>query len=668
MSKLTVKALGFPCGNRVMGRLRGSPWGAVVLRRALGVMLMALSLVLMPGVGRAQLNRYYYYQRTQKHIARGAFIQGIGEINVFLDFQPDDEISLYLRALCKYNLADYSGARKDLTHLLNLRPFMAEALLLRSAVRNQLGPLDSALSDVELALELRPNDVQIRYMRGVTHFLMENYPAALDDFSATLLASPDRLEVRVNRGLTYLRHGDTARAEKDFTSAARAHPYSVMPLLHLAQLRYSQGDHGGVLEYATRVLSIDAKNSPGYLMKALAEHGMGRLDSALASISRSIELAPRNSLALYNRGLMYVDRKDWKAALRDFSEAQRISPSNLYVVFNYAMMQRELKRPWRAIEGLNRAIALYPHFALAYAARAELNMEVGEKEQARRDYDSAQHLRDLYRKGKIANAGDSLSESFQRLIAFDMDFTPRDVLMLPLAEGDPNELLPLAQIALGRVQQYREWLPVQRADSICGGPFFSLVVPKEDTAQYLDVNELPPLRNGQAVLLFEALENLRRFEYDTALRKVESLLPSSHFGQLAELTRAVALVGKTRYTSQIEQPSLPLVNITGRRAATPTLNYAEPIAILQRLHSLYPNAYLAYNLGVVHYLSRELEQAEANFTEALTLEPRFAQALYNRGLVRMLRGDAHAACDDWSRAGELGLDVAYRAISTHCNR
>ena len=108
-------------------------------------------------VVQAQLNRYYFYAKTQNLYERGDYSGAIGAISVFLEYQNEDEIALYLRALCKYQLDDWRGAQLDLDQLLTRKPFMTEALVLRTAVRNQLGEHKAAMVDIRLASELRPN-------------------------------------------------------------------------------------------------------------------------------------------------------------------------------------------------------------------------------------------------------------------------------------------------------------------------------------------------------------------------------------------------------------------------------------------------------------------------------------------------------------------------------
>ena len=108
---------------------------------------------------------------------------------------------------------------------------------------------------------------------------------------------------------------------------------------------------------------------------------------------------------------------------------------------------------------------------------------------------------------------------------------------------------------------------------------------------------------------------------------------------------------------------------TKSREMPPPPDYSEPIRELNALNTEYgENPYLHYSLGIAYYLAKDLQASEAAFNKAIALETNFAEALFNRGLVRILLNKNNQACLDLSLAGQLGLDRAYRVISDHCKR
>ena len=56
-----------------------------------------------------------------------------------------------------------------------------------------------------------------------------------------------------------------------------------------------------------------------------------------------------------------------------------------------------------------------------------------------------------------------------------------------------------------------------------------------------------------------------------------------------------------------------------------------------------------------------------DFTKAIELNPKFADAYYNRGFAMSKLNNKNAACQDFSKARELGLQGNYDLINQYCN-
>jgi tetratricopeptide (TPR) repeat protein len=62
----------------------------------------------------------------------------------------------------------------------------------------------------------------------------------------------------------------------------------------------------------------------------------------------------------------------------------------------------------------------------------------------------------------------------------------------------------------------------------------------------------------------------------------------------------------------------------------------------------YAHAY--YNRGVAWYSKGEYDKANCDFTEAMTLDPKYANAFYNRGLTWWVKGEYNKAIADFDNA------------------
>ena len=95
-------------------------------------------------------------------------------------------------------------------------------------------------------------------------------------------------------------------------------------------------------------------------------------------------------------------------------------------------------------------------------------------------------------------------------------------------------------------------------------------------------------------------------------------------------------------------------------------SYTEAIDDLSRAAQLMPDfAYIYYNRGNLYCRSGRLAEALEDYTRAIELDPRLGEAYYNRGLVQIYLEDTHKGCLDMSKAGELGIEQAYKVLQVY---
>ncbi len=95
-------------------------------------------------------------------------------------------------------------------------------------------------------------------------------------------------------------------------------------------------------------------------------------------------------------------------------------------------------------------------------------------------------------------------------------------------------------------------------------------------------------------------------------------------------------------------------------------DYDEAIADIETAIKLHPNlAYSHYNLAGLLVVSNKLPEAYNAYNRAIELYPGFAEAYYNRGVVQIMMKDTRKGCIDLSKAGELGVDNAYKLLQLY---
>lgn len=60
------------------------------------------------------------------------------------------------------------------------------------------------------------------------------------------------------------------------------------------------------------------------------------------------------------------------------------------------------------------------------------------------------------------------------------------------------------------------------------------------------------------------------------------------------------------------------------------------------------------------------QEAVKDYNKAIELNPNDVDAYNNRGILKYEIGNQSGACEDWSKAGELGEMRAYELIKEYC--
>jgi tetratricopeptide (TPR) repeat protein len=96
------------------------------------------------------------------------------------------------------------------------------------------------------------------------------------------------------------------------------------------------------------------------------------------------------------------------------------------------------------------------------------------------------------------------------------------------------------------------------------------------------------------------------------------------------------------------------------------LDYNLIIADLEEIVRLEPEFEFAwYDLGYMHSVLRNFEEAVEAYTKAIEVNPDFAEAWYNRGLIRLFLNQTEKGTHDLGKAGELGVFEAYSVIKRY---
>ncbi len=145
----------------------------------------------------------------------------------------------------------------------------------------------NALRDFNKAIELDPADARSYFNRGLVHFSLNNNQAALQDFTHAIRLDSLQPMLYSYRGQISLMLGDTAAAERDSKTCIR----------------------------------MDAFNYDAYNTLANINFARKEWDECEYNLSQAIKINPNFTVAVKNRGIMYLQLNRKEDACRDFLTA-----------------------------------------------------------------------------------------------------------------------------------------------------------------------------------------------------------------------------------------------------------------------------------------------------------------------------------------------------------
>lgn len=133
-----------------------------------------------------------------------------------------------------------------------------------------------------------------------------------------------------------------------------------------------------------------------YQQLATAQRDAGKLDAAIATLTKVIEREPQAAEALALRGDLYRSQSNYESALSDYVEATRLQPEEGEFWSGRGATHTDLAQFDEAIVSLTKAIALNPHDPLAFFRRGFALQANDDYNAALADYANAIQLRPKY--------------------------------------------------------------------------------------------------------------------------------------------------------------------------------------------------------------------------------------------------------------------------------
>jgi Flp pilus assembly protein TadD len=155
-------------------------------------------------------------------------------------------------------------------------------------------------------------------------------------------------------------------------------PPSFQEIYQHAQDAFVKGRFADAVTLLAGLPEEESRRAAPYNLRALALSELGRYDEALAASRRACELDPANANYVYNEGLIYIAKADFRQAELTLRAALVHAPRSALLLIGLSESLIKLNRFDEAEESLNRAAAISPRNGSVYVALARLYYSLGD--------------------------------------------------------------------------------------------------------------------------------------------------------------------------------------------------------------------------------------------------------------------------------------------------
>lgn len=620
-------------------------------------------------------------QAAVNNLRKGDYLQALEKLNLAIQQEPGLSDLWFLRGYAKYGLDDYLGAEQDYSRSIELSPYMTDVFINRAVVRSQLSNHKGALEDYARALELSPDNPDIYVNRARTNLFLKKYYSSLIDCNKAILLKVPGETVYVIRGCARQGIRRYEEALEDLNQAITINPKSITAFTQRGLVWLDLEKPDSAIRDFTRVLEIDSLNTFALFNRALTLSKKPDPAAALRDLDQVVRLSPYNSYAYYNRAIVLISLNDKKGAIRDFTYVSRLEPKNIMSYYYRSRLKNDLKDYQGALEDLDRTLELLPEYADAFYDRYEIKMKLKDTKGAKEDYRRASELaeKNHYAPDSLRTKKKDYYESITKLSGdFDVAGRAPEKIQNQSIEIHP---LPLFRVFLGRA----DFSKVKLYDAYQKKHYYGHIVVlsnqedlMEDSLILLETARLTrkidttagdPVSHFERGVLLASARN-----YTAALKDFDTTLQIDSGFLLAWFSKANTRYELIRIIRSQETMQNEITIMTGpvrTPSSLPGGNLEHTLDAVLRdydkvivLDPSFP--YGHYNRGVVNCMMGNYRDAETDFTAAIRAGGNFAEAYYNRGLIRILLEENGSGCEDLSRAGELGIKEAYQVMRRYC--
>ncbi len=586
----------------------------------------------------------------------------------------------FYRGVAKFYLDDFGGAEADCTEAIRINPYITGIYELRGLCRIRQKKYSDAITDYDKALQYDPSNQGFWYNRVLCRIQDKDFEGAHHDLDSMTVRWKKYAPAFSLKADVFIQQGDTLKGAEWLDKSLEIDPYNGDAWTVRAAISLSRRQWRDAEQQLGKAIHLKPKVVGNYINRALARYYINNLRGAMQDYDKAIDLDPNNFIGHYNRAQLRVQVGDDNRAILDFDYILQHEPNDVMARFNRALLRDRTGDLRGAIDDYSRVIDMYPNFWTGLHYRARCYRRLGMTAKAEMDefrifkaqMDKHLGIQPRLKKHQMRKQSDIDLDKYNQLVVADEQTVEHEYnsAWRGKVQNRKVETQLMAMYQLGFAQYDNGVNTFQAFDTeverfnrtqAAGRQLFLSCSQRSLTQEELEENFKLVETLTQAItgkrtvaeslplLLLRAVAYAKAQNFDDAMSDLTLCIQADSTCALAYWQRAVCqtMVNEFNASQGID------VQLKNARAMD---DFNQAI----RLHS--GSAFLLYDRANLYAARKEYSKAIADYTAALKINPRLAEAYFNRGYARIMANQKSEGIRDLSRAGELGLYEAYSVI------
>ncbi|MDP1803000.1 MAG: tetratricopeptide repeat protein [Bacteroidota bacterium] len=331
-----------------------------------------------------------------------------------------------LKSSLDIRLKNYDNAIKSLTQAILLYPEEPNYYRSRMRCYLEIGDQDKACADLwqlqkmgkvpytyeskcdSTKISCKPSkewliniEVEKFYLKGASISLFDTttFKQAIYYYSKALEFNPNHIYSLAGRSYNYLLLNQLDKQIEDINKILKIDPKCSQALSFRAGAMRDIGKYHDALIDINNSIRLDSTNTESWVMRASIKARTGDTASAIIDLSKAIELNPYFVVTYIERGLLQLNfSKNAESALKDCLKAIDLEENEPFhgglptLHNNCSMAYNQLGQYDKALEQIEKAIALKPNYPMYYFRAGEIKARMEDMKGACEDWNKSKQL------------------------------------------------------------------------------------------------------------------------------------------------------------------------------------------------------------------------------------------------------------------------------------